>query len=255
MNLVLIKSSMLISFNEFLKKYKDLDKIKILEDKNLFYLWKPAWIPSSFGKKESVLDIMENNKFNKITDLTNWNKEKQKNNQSLSVQNLSQSFLDNQFNNFSKEQEYGLLNRLDNDTSWLLYFAKNQNIYNNFKEKQKNKEIEKTYYAKVDGKVNFQQKTISYPIMHKNKTKMIVIKADKDKKKGRWKLHFVETRIKSLWNNWLEVKIKKGIRHQIRVHLASIDLPIVWDKLYNPKSKNQKLELYSVGLSSEIDKK
>jgi len=239
---------MLILFNKFLEKYKDLNKIEILEDDNFFYLWKPAWTPSSFGKEKSILDIMENNKFNKITDFTNLNKEKQINNQSwnLKILNLSK-FLNNQFNNFNKEQEYGLLNRLDNDTSWLLYFAKNQNIYCNFKEKQKNKEIEKVYYAKVYWIIDFQKKTITYPIMHKNKTKMITIKEKKDIKKARWKQHLVETTIKNLWNNWLEVKIRKWIRHQIRVHLSSIDLPIVWDKLY--WNWEWKLHLFSVWIS------
>lgn len=36
--------------------------MKIYEDKYFFYLRKPHWIPTSFGKKESFLDKIEQNK-------------------------------------------------------------------------------------------------------------------------------------------------------------------------------------------------
>ena len=43
----------------------------------------------------------------------------------------------------------------------------------------------------------------------------------------------------------LEIKIKKWIRHQIRVHLKSIWYPILWDKLYN-KSKKDKTDILNL---------
>jgi 23S rRNA-/tRNA-specific pseudouridylate synthase len=59
------------------------------------------------------------------------------------------NFIKNQKSNFTKEQEYGLLNRLDNATSGFLYFAKNKDFYDKFKKLQKEEKIEKVYYAKV----------------------------------------------------------------------------------------------------------
>jgi 23S rRNA-/tRNA-specific pseudouridylate synthase len=62
---------------------------------------------------------------------------------------LDVNFTKNQLTNFTKEQEYGLLNRLDNDTSGFLYFAKNNNIFSEFKTLQKQEKVNKIYYAKV----------------------------------------------------------------------------------------------------------
>ena len=218
---------MYLNFQEFYSKYFNLDNFFIKEDENIFYLWKKSWIPSSFWKEESVLDFLEKGK-------------------------LDDDFTKNQLNNFIKEQEYWLLNRLDNDTSWFLYFAKDEEKYNNFKLQQKNNQIEKVYYAMV--KTNIENEVlwkniIDFPIMHKNKTKMMVIKNKNDEKKWRWKKHFVKTNIefiKKEWDYiWLKVIIKKGIRHQIRVHLASIWYPIIWDRLYNWED-NDRLHLFSV---------
>jgi len=218
---------MYINFQTFQKEYLNLDSFKIIETDNLFFLWKKAFIPSSFWKEKSVLDLLEENK-------------------------LDTKFTENQKNNFTKENEYWLLNRLDNDTSWFLYFAKNQEFYKKFKNLQKEGKIDKVYYAKVEWIFDYKSIEIDDPIMHKNKTKMIVIKNKQDEKKWRWKKHFVKTYVEKIFYNekenttWLKVIIKKWIRHQIRVHLASLWLPIVWDKLY--WKKVEKLFLFSVGI-------
>jgi 23S rRNA-/tRNA-specific pseudouridylate synthase len=89
--------------------------------------------------------------------------------------------------------------------------------------------------------------------MHRSLEKMIAIKDAKDVKKGRWKEHKVETFVELLeydkkFNiSTLLVKIHKGIRHQIRVHLASIDFPIIGDPLYGESAKDEVLHLRSVG--------
>jgi len=210
---------MFLNFQDFIKNYKNLEQPKIVELPDFYFLRKPHWIPSSFGKQKSILDMLENNE-------------------------LPQDFTQNQLK-FPKEQEYWLLNRLDNDTAWFLYFAKTPEIYDNFKQLQKQNKITKIYYAQVKWKPF--ETIITYPIMHKNKSKMIVIKSEKDKKKWRWKLHFVQTKVKPIQNNWIKVEITKWIRHQIRAHLSSIWLPIKNDPLYW-ENNWWKLQLYSVGI-------
>ncbi len=54
---------------------------------------------------------------------------------------------------FSPEQEYGLVNRLDSDTSGLLYFAKDQETYGSYHQLQINEKVLKHYVAKVSGNV------------------------------------------------------------------------------------------------------
>ena len=219
---------MYLDFQKFKKEYENLDKFKILEDNNFFYLRKPARIPSSFWKQKSVLDYLEK-----------WE--------------LDKSFTANQLKEFNKENEYGLLNRLDNDTSWFLYFAKNKDIFYKFKSLQKENKIKKIYYAKINWDFPFKEKIIDYPIMHKNKSKMIVIKSPRDLKKWRWKQHFVKTEVEKILYNkkfnetYLKVTITKWIRHQIRAHLANIWYPIIGDNLYWWETAD-KLYLFSVGI-------
>ncbi len=214
---------MIIQFPNFLQNYRIRNENGlILEDENYYYFWKKPWLASSWGKNESILDLIKKG-----------------------------DFLQNQKNIFSAEQEYWLLNRLDNDTSWFVYFAKNQTIKEKYKQLQKENQIDKTYYAVVNWQFSYDNIIVSYPIMHKNKSKMIVIKDKKDIKKARWKQLFVETKIKKIRYDkqldlsYLEVHILKWVRHQIRVHLSSIWFPIVWDKLYWGK-ENDILWLFSV---------
>ncbi len=216
---------MIIPFNAFLKNYQNYDFF-IKEDNNYFLVWKKSNIPSSFWKKYSLLNMIEDNK-------------------------LDQNFCDYIKKTFSKNEEYWLLNRIDNDTSWFLYFAKNMEIYNNYKKEQKQGNIIKYYYAIIEWNFPYTKKEVNYIIMHKNKTKMIAIKENKDKRKWRWKKHFLKTKIEKLYfdkkenKTYLKISIKKGIRHQIRCHLESIWYPIIGDNLYNWKEEKQ-LNLYSV---------
>ena len=73
------------------------------------------------------------------------------------------------------------------------------------------------------------------PIMHhKHKEdRMIFIRNPKDELKGRSKIHQTSTIVKVLHTDkktdisTLLVGIYKGVRHQIRVHLAGIGYPVV----------------------------
>lgn len=73
------------------------------------------------------------------------------------------------------------------------------------------------------------------PIMHhKHKEdRMIFVRGPKDELKGRSKLHNPSTIVKVLHTDkttgisTLLVGIYKGVRHQIRVHLAGIGYPVV----------------------------
>lgn len=216
---------MIIKFKDFLKNYKTYDFF-VKEDKDYFLVWKKAKLPSSFWKKYSLLDMIKDDK-------------------------LDKHFCDYIKKIFTKEDEYWLLNRIDNDTSWLLYFAKDMKVYNNYKKEQKQENITKYYYAIIEWNFPYIKKEIDYPIMHKNKTKMIVIKNKKDENIARWKKHFVKTKVEKLYfdkkenKTYLKISIKKGIRHQIRCHLESIWYPIIGDRLYNGK-ENDFLNLYSV---------
>ena len=236
----------------------------IYENQNFYLLWKPRGVPSTFGKEKSLLDyfwdrselenLLKNNTdfeycfpyisldwFTKLEDIS--------------------IFLDNQLGHFSKEQEFGLVNRLDNDTGGFLYFAKTQEDSRLYKSLQLKEQIQKTYLAEVQGNPFYHSsetsKTITTPIMHHihSDDKMITITSPWDEKKWRGKSHYVSTFIQLIHYNsekntsLLKVIITKWIRHQIRVHLASLWSPILWDIVYTNKLKESDLHLWSIWLS------
>ena len=153
-----------------------------------------------------------------------------------------------------KKEEGGLLNRLDNETGGIVLFAKNDETFKYYHKEMKNCNIEKIYIAVVQGKPEDKNGLINYPIAHhyKNIKKMVVVDERSDKKyRGKPRAAITEWRLLKIKNenSILEVKIKKGVRHQIRVHLSYIGFPIVGDKLYNRNSSDFKNHLlYANGI-------
>ncbi|MEI7562810.1 MAG: pseudouridine synthase [bacterium] len=216
---------------------------------------KPAMIPSTFGKEKSFLDILKNapQKFQsaplpsllekKFDDIPPFLLD------SLQEEKDIHKRANVQVDKFRQEQEYGLLNRLDNNTTGFLYFAKTQEFYTSFKQLQKEEKITKYYLTQVYGDLSKDKKlfsneeqtadkaqiSISFSVMHHQSIpeKMLVIKNPQDIRLGRGKQHEVKTNIEIVHydkeNNisTLLVTIQRGIRHQIRAHLASIGYPIV----------------------------
>ena len=217
-----------------------LDSFVYYQDKYFYYFRKPAGLASTRWKSVSFLDLMEGESKNE------------------SIRNIFES----QKEFFWKDREYWLLNRLDWVTTWLLYFAKNLKVYKKFRELQQEEKVDKYYVAEVYWDIQRWIKDnwneINYPIMHHkfSDDRMIVIRSEDDNNKGKWNIHEVKTEICEVEYDELNnrsivfIKIHKWIRHQIRIHLASIWFPICWDNIYC-KSKNQefdKLQLFSVGI-------
>lgn len=224
----------------------------IYQNPDFYFFWKPHGLPSTFGKEKSLLDYIQQWDIESISGIDNTIKPYI--DPSLKELKDTSQFLKNQTKTFTKTQEYWLLNRLDNDTAGFLYFAKELSIYDKYRQLQAQNKVDKHYIAQVFGNTTTQ--TIDYPIMHRSSKKMLAIKSNEDIKKGTGKQHIVQTFIQTLSYDkksnisTLLVTIHKGIRHQIRVHLASIGLPIIGDILYGtklPNPKNEHLCLWSIG--------
>lgn len=160
-----------------------------------------------------------------------------------------------------KEGEGGLLNRLDNETGGIVFFAKSTDAFNYYSLLMKSGKVTKIYTAVVDGIPGTKEGIITDPIAHhkKNKAKMILA----SQKKQRGKPREAKTTWKQIQSKdgqtVLEVSITKGVRHQIRLHLASIGLPIAADKLYNnleyPADVNHKLYANKVRFFNRLQNK
>jgi len=219
----------------------------LYSNQNYTLLRKPHGIASTFWQQQSILDYFQTPK--QLQSIIQKDSDFEKYNSYCYIdgyvlENDFSIFTNNQTSKFTKEQEYGLLNRLDNDTGGFLYFAKNTQIYSFYKEQQHQWEIQKMYLAEVEGnpffKTDKQYITIDLPIMHHrfDDQKMIVITDKEDEKNWRWDCHNVSTTIelikydKAKNTSLLNIMIHKWIRHQIRVHCKSIWAPIIWDPIY-----------------------
>lgn len=133
----------------------------------------------------------------------------------------------------------GIVHRLDRDTSGVLIIAKTKEAHAFLKEQFQNRSTEKTYRAFVYGHPVAERGTIEAEIVRIRSTppRWGVAREGEGKKERAavtsWR---VLTRGADADSGekaaFLEVSPKTGRTHQIRVHLKSINHPVVCDPLY-----------------------
>jgi len=137
-------------------------------------------------------------------------------------------------NGFNKN-DGGLLNRLDNETGGIVLFAKNNDAFLYFRSVLSKGLVSKYYNAMVEGIIPQKNGIINKKIAHHNRDtkKMVIVDDNKHRSKERNALTEWEFVDSNDYYSMLNIRIKKGCRHQIRLHLSSIGFPIVNDKIYN----------------------
>ena len=129
---------------------------------------------------------------------------------------------------------YGILHRLDKDTSGLLLIAKNNETFFAMKKQFQDHTIQKSYQTLVYGKPKQPSGVIDAPLGRIGMKRTTQIAGNKliDGKESI-------TEYKTLKNfekyTLLDVTPKTGRTHQIRVHLKSIGCPVAGDTVYSPK--------------------
>jgi len=125
----------------------------------------------------------------------------------------------------------GIVHRLDADTSGLLVIAKSEEAAARLVEAFRARTVEKRYLALVHGDPRFDSDWITAPIGRSNQRsdRMRVLPAGE----GREAETFYQVIERFGRLSLLECRPATGRTHQIRVHLASIEHPLVGDRVYH----------------------
>ncbi|WP_069637947.1 RluA family pseudouridine synthase [Campylobacter pinnipediorum] len=136
-----------------------------------------------------------------------------------------------------------LLHRLDRETSGVLLLVKNEEFAKIAINEFKNMRVKKTYVAAVKG-IFSEDVLVNEPILTIKGKGGAISKISKD---GKEAISRVSPLMVVGKKTLLKVEIDTGRTHQIRVHLASLNAPIVGDEKYGKNRANRMfLHAYSI---------
>jgi len=132
----------------------------------------------------------------------------------------------------------GIVHRLDKDTTGALVVAKTTLAHQHLSEQFKSRTVRKKYFALVYGGPETDSGIIDLPIgRHPVDRKRMSTRS----RRGREAITHWHMRERFAETSLLEIEIKTGRTHQIRVHCATKGYPLVGDPVYG--KKNQALRL------------
>ena len=123
----------------------------------------------------------------------------------------------------------GIVHRLDRDTSGLMAAARTEEAYERLSQLVRERALERTYLALVEGRPQSRRGRIDARI---GRDRHDPTRISLDSESARDAVtHFEVERLFDR-HALLRVQLETGRMHQIRVHLAAIDLPVVGDPVY-----------------------
>jgi 23S rRNA pseudouridine955/2504/2580 synthase len=148
-----------------------------------------------------------------------------------------------------------LVHRLDKETSGVLLLAKKRKALVDIHEQIRNGKCLKKYYAIVSGNFQNEKQNIRFPlkkiVMANGERKVFV-----DEEQGQ-ECHTIVYLHKSIQlaghvSTWLDIELKTGRTHQIRVHLSHLGFPIIGDEKYGNFNLNKQLQQTQSAVASDF---
>lgn len=149
----------------------------------------------------------------------------------------------------------GIVHRIDKDTSGLLLISKTNEAHKILSEDFKNKKIKRKYTALVSGIINEDKGKINAPIGRSLTDRKKMCVTEKNSKNAVTNFIVLE-RYKNA--SLIECILETGRTHQIRVHMAYINHPVINDPVYGTTIINdygQLLHAGYLGFNHPITKK
>ena len=123
----------------------------------------------------------------------------------------------------------GIVHRLDRDTSGLLVVARSPEAHRRLQELVRRRELTREYLALVVGRPRSRRGTIDAPI---GRDRRDPLRRSLDSDAPRQAVSHFEVAELLPRHALLTITLETGRTHQIRVHLAAIDLPVAGDRTY-----------------------
>lgn len=211
-------------------KFEVTDSAVLFEDENLIFINKPAFFPveqTIVGNRANLHDAVVDYLWKRNPELRN-------------------------------PPYVGIMHRLDRETSGVILFTKNRGINKTVSEMFQNHQFEKKYYAVVCDKPELKTGA-SFTV------EFFMGRVSGKSQKGQWgklseanggqysKTDFTvveKCKIQGINCAVIQCDLYTGRTHQIRVHLASKNLPILGDELYGGKAA-ERLFLHAYQLKKE----
>jgi 23S rRNA pseudouridine1911/1915/1917 synthase len=138
-----------------------------------------------------------------------------------------------------EEDRPGIVHRLDRDTSGLLVVARSQQTYERLQRLVRRRALTREYLALVAGRPRSRRGTIDAPIGRDRHDRL---RHSLDTGTPRAAVTHFELEELLPQHALLRVRLETGRTHQIRVHLAAIDLPVAGDPTYGVPADPLSLE-------------